>query len=155
MAQHPFPWRDVFLASLREVPVVARACEAVGIERSTAYRARAADEDFAKAWDDAVETGVDKAEQEAFRRAVQGTEKGVWHQGALVGTERVYSDALLALLLKGRRKTVYAERTELTGANGGPVATADEGTRAARIAALMQAAKARRDAAAEDDDDIA
>lgn len=121
MAKHPFPWREVFLASLREVPVVARACEAVGIERSTAYRRREDDPEFAAAWDDAMETGIDRAEQEAFRRAVQGTDKGVWHQGVLVGSEKVYSDSLLALMLKARRKTVYAERIEQTGADGGPI----------------------------------
>lgn len=120
----PFDWKPPFLASLREVPVVSRACAAVGIERSTAYRARELDDDFAKAWDSAMEDGVDKAEQEAFRRAVEGTEKGVWHQGTLVGSERVYSDALLALLLKGRRKKVFADRVETTGADGGPVQTA-------------------------------
>lgn len=123
MPKHHFPWHEAFLASLREVPVVARACEAVGIDRSTAYRNRSADEEFARAWDDAVEAGIDKAEQEAFRRAVQGVEKGVWHQGVLVGTETVYSDSLLALVLKGRRKQVYADRTELTGADGGVVRT--------------------------------
>lgn len=121
VAHHPFPWREAFLASLREVPVVSRACEVVGIERSTAYRAAEADPTLREAWDDALETGVDKAEAEAFRRAVEGTDKGVWHQGSLVGTERVYSDSLLALVLKGRRKKVYADRTELTGAEGGPV----------------------------------
>ena len=118
MAVHPFPWRPAFLAALSEVPVVSRACAAVGIDRSTAYKSRDGDPEFAQAWDDAMEAGVDKAEQEAFRRAVEGTEKGVWHMGALVGTEKVYSDALLGLILKGRRKSVYAERKELTGANG-------------------------------------
>jgi hypothetical protein len=118
MANKPFDWKPVFLTALREVPVVSRACAAVGIERSTAYRAAEIDSAFKAAWDDAMEAGIDKAEQEAFRRAVEGTDKGVWHQGSLVGSERVYSDALLALFLKGRRKTVYAERKELTGADG-------------------------------------
>lgn len=36
-------------------------------------------------------------------------------------TVRKRSDALLTLLLKGRRKAVFADRTELTGASGGPV----------------------------------
>jgi hypothetical protein len=40
-----------------------------------------------------------------------------------VGTKTVYSDSLLALLLKGRRKKVFAERIEQTGADGGPVQT--------------------------------
>lgn len=144
MAHHPFDWKPAFLAALREVPVVSRACAAVGVERSTAYRAAEADEDFRAAWDDAMEEGVDKAEQEAFRRAVEGTEKGVWHQGSLVGTERVYSDALLALLLKGRRKKVYADRTELTGADGGPVAQVDETAKAARVAQLLALAQQRK-----------
>jgi hypothetical protein len=33
-------------------------------------------------------------------------------------TVRKHSDTLLAMYLKGRRKTVYAERKELTGADG-------------------------------------
>ena len=153
MAYHPFPWYDAFLAALREVPVVTRACAACGIDRSTAYRRREADEEFAAAWDDAMEAGVDRAEQEAFRRAVEGTDKGVWHMGNLVGTERVYSDALLALVLKARRKKVYADRTELTGAEGGPVGVVDDTARAARVAQLLAIAQARKDRAAEPVDD--
>jgi hypothetical protein len=152
MGQHPFPWREAFLAALREVPVITRACDVVGINRSTAWRAREADAEFAEAMDDAIESGVDTAEQEAFRRAVEGTDKGVWHQGTLVGSERVYSDALLALILKGRRKKVYADRTELTGADGGPVATTDATQRAARAATLLKLAQARK--ALDDLDDI-
>jgi hypothetical protein len=145
MAHHPYDWKPIFLAALREVPVVSRACGVVGIERSTAYRAAEADATFKAAWDDALEEGIDKAEQEAFRRAVDGTEKGVWHQGALVGSERVYSDALLALFLKGRRKKVYADRTELTGADGGPVAQVDETAKAARVAQLFALAAQRKE----------
>jgi hypothetical protein len=154
MAHHLFPWHAAFLAALREVPVVSRACEAVSIDRSTAYRAREADQSFAAAWDDAMETGVDKAEQEAFRRAVEGTEKGVWHMGSLVGSERVYSDSLLSLVLKGRRKKVYADRTELTGADGGPVATTDATQRATRAATLLKLAQARKAMQEIDIDDL-
>jgi hypothetical protein len=91
-----------------------------------------------------MEAGVDKAEQEAFRRAVEGTDKGVWHMGVQVGTERVYSDALMSLILKGRRKRVYADRTELTGVDGGPLVI-DDAARAARIAALLKKAGERKD----------
>lgn len=152
MAHHHFDWKPAFLAALRELPVIAHACKAVGIERSTAYRARETDEAFAEAWDAAVEDGVDRAEQEAFRRAVVGFEEPVIDKGRLAYryeryevedvngvkqehyrlqldangqpiplTVRKHSDALLALYLKGRRKKVYAERTEVTGADGGPV----------------------------------
>lgn len=60
------------------------------------------------------------------------------------------SDTLLALLLRGRRKEVFADRTELTGADGGPVQIADPAKRSARIAALAKLAEARK--ALEDDD---
>jgi len=33
----------------------------------------------------------------------------------------MYSDQLLALILKGNRKRVYSDRTEHTGADGGPL----------------------------------
>lgn len=52
------------------------------------------------------------------------------------------SDALLMFTLKGRRKKTYAERTEVTGANGGPVQM-DDTARSARIAQIMAAAEQR------------
>lgn len=55
-----------------------------------------------------------------------------------------YSDPLLALLLKGRRKKVFADRTELTGADGGPV-NLDEAATAARAAQLLALWKAREE----------
>lgn len=147
--QKPYDWKALFLASLAEVPVVVHACKAAGVNRGTAWRAREADPEFAQAWDAALEEGVDRAEQEAFRRAVVGYERPVWYKGELVGTETVHSDALLALILKGRRKKVYAERTELTGADGGPVAQVDETAKAARVAQLLALAQRRK---AEQDD---
>lgn len=147
--QKPYDWKALFLAALAEVPVVVHACKAAGVNRATAWRAREADPEFAKAWDEALEEGIDRAEQEAFRRAVVGYEKPVWYKGELVGTETVHSDALLALILKGRRKKVYAERTELTGADGGPVAQVDETAKAARVAQLLALAQRRK---AEQDD---
>jgi hypothetical protein len=64
-----------------------------------------------------------------------------------------YSDPLLALLLKGRRKQVFAERTELTGADGGEVKVVDSTARAARMAHLMALAAKRK--AGEDFTDLA
>jgi hypothetical protein len=148
MSFHPFPWREPFLAALREYPVLKHGCDAVGIDRATVFRQRKADEDFDKAVNEALEEGVDRAEQEAFRRGVVGFEEPVIDKGRLcyryeryldeneqeqwrmaLGpnsqpiplTVRKHSDPLLALVLKGRRKAVYAERTEITSADGGPL----------------------------------
>jgi hypothetical protein len=150
MSHHTFPWQEAFLAALREFPVLKHGCDAAGINRSTVFRARQANEDFDKAVNEAMEEGIDRAEQEAFRRGVVGFLEPVVHQGQLQFTYeryldddgkeafrkvldangqpipltvRKHSDPMLALILKGRRKTVYAERTEVTGANGGPVAS--------------------------------
>lgn len=171
MANKPFDWKPAFLEALRNVPVIRHACDAVGINRVTAWRAREADEEFAKAWDDALEEGIDRAEQEAFRRAVVGFEEPVIDKGRLAYryersvdedgketfkpvlddngqpvplTVRKHSDALLSLFLKGRRKKVYADRTELTGAEGGPVQAVDETAKAARVAQLMAMAQQRK-----------
>jgi hypothetical protein len=149
MADKHFDWKPAFLAALRELPVIKHACVAVGIDRTTAWRTRKSDEAFAEAWDAAMEEGIDRAEAEAFRRAVVGFEEPVIDRGRLVYryeryealdvngvvqehyrlllddngqpiplTVRKHSDMLLGLVLKGRRKSVYAERKELTGADG-------------------------------------
>lgn len=124
MSHHLFPWRETFLAALREYPVVQRACDVVGIERCTAYRKRQADPDFAREWDEAMEAGIDRAEQEAFRRAVEGTVEDVYHQGVVVGQKRNYSDALLAKVLAARRSSYRTSATEVSGPGGGPVQNA-------------------------------
>ena len=164
-------WRPAFLAALRKMPVITRAAEAAGVDRSTVFRRRQSDPDFDAAFADAFEAGVDAAEAELFRRAVIGFEEPVIHQGVLAYrtkrvvaedgsvayeplldtegqpvplTVRKHSDSLLATYVKGRRKQVFADRTELTGADGGPVKTTDETQRSARVAQLMALAQARR-----------
>lgn len=116
-------WTDAFLAALAETGILSRASEIVGVDRILVWRRRQTDPEFAKAVDEAIEMAADKLEAEARRRAIEGVEEPVYQGGQLVGTRVVYSDSLLALLLKGRRKRVFAERVETTGADGGPVQT--------------------------------
>ncbi len=42
---------------------------------------RDADEAFAKAWDDAVDVGTDRLQDEALRRARDGVKRYLYHQG--------------------------------------------------------------------------
>lgn len=116
-------WTDAFLAALSECGILTDAAAAAGVDRSTVWRRRQDDAEFSKAVDEAIDMAADKLEAEARRRAVEGVEEPVYQGGQLVGTKTVYSDSLLALLLKGRRKRVFAERVEQTGADGGPVQT--------------------------------
>lgn len=130
---------------------VARACEAVDIARMTAYTWRDEDEEFAAAWDQAKQIGLDALEDEATRRAFEGWDEPIVYQGVVTDTMKRYSDTLLVFLLKGGKPDKYRERssTELTGANGGPVQITDT-ERVARVQAILAAAKARQDDDASD-----
>jgi hypothetical protein len=116
-------WTDAFLAHLAETGILSDAAAAAGVDRSNVWRRRQDDAEFAQAVEQALDMAADKLEAEARRRALEGVEEPVYQGGQLVGTKTVYSDSLLALLLKGRRKKVFAERIEQTGADGGPVKT--------------------------------
>lgn len=173
----PYDWVPIFLEALRNLPVITHACEAAGVSRSSVWQLRQTDPEFVKALEDAMEAGIDRAEQEAFRRAVVGYEEPVIDKGRMcyvyervvdeAGAEsfrpvlddrgqpiplttRKHSDALLGLFLKGRRKKVYADRTEVTGADGGPIKAVDETARSARAAQLFALAQRRKELAAEE-----
>lgn len=92
---------------------VTRACEAIDVARLTAYRWRNADADFAALWDEAKTVGIEGLEDEAARRAFEGTEDAVYHQGIVCGTVRKYSDTLAIFLLKGAKPEKYRERQDV------------------------------------------
>ena len=96
---------DKLLAKLRQGDSVSAACRAQRIGRTTYYRWRREDAEFAATADDAIEEGTDMLEDVAKRRA------------------KAVSDTLLIFLLKARRPDKYRERSTLehTGANGGPL----------------------------------
>src|SRR5262245_61740375 len=102
--------RAAFLAKLAEGGSVNAAVTAARIGRTMAYEWRAADADFATAWDQAVEAGTDALEDEAVRRARDGVDEPVFYQGQQCGTVRRYSDTLLIFTLKARRPEKFKER---------------------------------------------
>lgn len=112
-----------FLDELRKRYSVYHAARAAGIGRTTAYRWRGEDEDFARAWDEALEDAIDTLEASVYERALHGVEEPVYYGGEEVGTVRRYSDTLAIFLLKGAKPDKYRERstTELTGPGGGPI----------------------------------
>jgi len=168
----PYDWKELFLAELRLMPVISHAARAAGIDRTMVHKTRDKYEDFRLAMDEAMEEGIDKAESEMLRRAVEGVRKPVIHKGQLTyqrevyidgdGKERErymrdengnlvplttqeYSDGLLQFALKGRRRGVYGDRTEIAGDGGGPLKFMDETKKASRIAALLELARTRKD----------
>lgn len=105
--------RDAFLAAFDEHLMVSKACEVVGIHRSTAYLERQRNESFAVAWADVEERTVERLESEMFRRAHDGVEKMVVSAGKRLGVERQYSDTLLMFALKAKRPDRYRENVKV------------------------------------------
>ncbi len=118
---------------------ITRAGEKVDVSYITICNWRKKDKDFDAAIEAAYHQGTDRIEDEAYRRAVQGTQKPVFYQGEECAVVTEYSDSLLTTLLKGRRPEVYRDRLGISGPNGGPVETVDVTARellASRIAQL-------------------
>lgn len=101
------------MAELSEWPNVSRAARAAGVSRKTAYQHRQLHEEFAEAWENALETGLDKWEEEAARRAFEGVDKPVIYQGEITDTYKEYSDTLAITMLKAHRGEKYRERSEV------------------------------------------
>jgi transcriptional regulator with XRE-family HTH domain len=89
------------------------AAAAADVSRQTLWNWRQADPEFEAQVLEAIEAGTDVLEDEARRRAVEGTLRPVYQSGKLVGHVREYSDQLTVLLLKGRRPDRYRERVDV------------------------------------------
>jgi len=127
-------WQDIFLAALAEMPNIRRACHRAGISRGHAYLTRTQDVEFAKRWKSALKDSLELLEEEAWRRAQEGTAKPVFQQGDLVGHIQEYSDTLMIFLLKAHKPKKYREIKQLmhSSPTGGPVEMTVEDMEAVR-----------------------
>ena len=114
---------EAFVEALRLGASIAKAARAAGYSRASIYEWRQADEAFRAAWEEALEEGTDRLEDEAFRRAHDGVPKPVFYKGDRIATVQEYSDTLTIFLLKARRPGKFKERTttEHTGQEGGAI----------------------------------
>lgn len=121
----PLPtWRAAFLGALGLNGNVSSAARAAGIDRGTAYKAKARNSDFAQDWQTAERVASDGLLREAWRRAIEGGRQYKFNMktGApllfpegheLAGQpyyEMVYSDGLLTLLLKARLPEQFGDK---------------------------------------------
>ena len=83
-----------FLKAHEGGATVAEAARCAGIHRSTVYRWREQDPEFAMAWDEARQKLVEDLEMEAYKRAIDG------------------SDRMLIFLLKAYKPDTYNEKTQ-------------------------------------------
>ena len=149
---------NLFFAGLAKHGQITRAARDAGIHRVTVYNLRDSNPEFATRWSEALDAYADSLEAAAHQRAVEGTDKGVYHQGVLMATEKQYSDSLLLAMLRAKRKE-YGEtsKVEITGADGGPGAIEETPTQIARkIAfALALGLRAAKEQTADDGSDLA
>lgn len=99
-----------FIAALADTGSVKAAAHAVGKAAEGAYllRRHPQGRGFRKAWEAALAIGVQRLEDVAMERALNGVEVPVYHFGAVVGTRRVYNDRLLMFMLRNRAPKRFA-----------------------------------------------
>lgn len=119
---------DMFFEALAASGNVTVAAHHAGYARRCIYEWRQIDEEFARRFAEACEVSADLLEGEARRRGVEGVEEFVVSAGRVVENpetglplmKRIYSDALLSMLLKARKPELFGDRSkvELSGQLG-------------------------------------
>jgi transposase len=115
--------REAFLKALSSGHTITKAAELAGISRAALYVWRDAEDEagkaFAAEWEQALEEGIDRLEDEARRRAVDGVDKPVVAMGKIARNDdgtvlmiREYSDTLLALMLRAKKPAQYRDRID-------------------------------------------
>ena len=64
--------RNRFLEMLRQTFNVSKSASAISRHRSSLYKLRQSDADFASAWDEVVEECLDELEEVVYQRALEG-----------------------------------------------------------------------------------
>lgn len=112
-----------FLAHFSSYASVSKASTKAKVHRANIYYwlNHPEEKTFQELYEMACKEALGALEDEAVRRAYEGTLKPVYQGGKKVGSIREYSDTLLIVLLKARAPEKYRERYEHTGKNGDPI----------------------------------
>lgn len=105
--------QKLFLDAYSEHGVVGEACKKAGVSVTTYYNFKRENPDFAERVIDAFDSANDVLEYTAYHRAVHGVDKGIYHDGEKIATEKRFSDGLLMFLLKGRRPEKFRDNVSL------------------------------------------
>lgn len=104
-------WRPVVLAALRKVPIVKFAAEVAAVSVSVIQRHCDADEPFRLAYEDAIAEGKQVAILSAWQAGIEGVVRVKYHMGVAVGYERVHSDKMREMILRGYFPDVFDRPT--------------------------------------------
>lgn len=99
-----------FIEALADTGSVRSAAMSVNMASEGAYQLRRHPEagEFRKAWEAALALGVQRIEDVAMDRALNGVEVPVYHFGEIVGHRIVYNDYLLMFILRNRAPKRFA-----------------------------------------------
>jgi hypothetical protein len=99
-----------FIAHLAETGSVRAACRRMGVGEHQVYvlRNHPEGESFRKAWEAALDMGIQRIEDTAMDRALNGVDAPIFYHGEQVGERKVYNDRLLMYLLSNRASARFA-----------------------------------------------
>ncbi|MDP2374617.1 hypothetical protein [Reyranella sp.] len=101
---------NAFFHHLGRTGSVTVAANRAQLRRSALYERRQNDDDFAARWAQALDLGVERLQDNAMNRAMNGTPRPVWRNGQEVGSVRQFDNRLLQFLLKAHRPDLYGDR---------------------------------------------
>lgn len=116
--------RTAFLDYVRKHKTcsVREACEQVGVKRKQIRHLKRVDDEFAGDYREARGYANEQIVAEISRRAIEGWDEPVFHNGEIVGEIRKFDGRLLTLLAKAYVPEFRdVTRLEHTGPGGGPV----------------------------------
>lgn len=129
-----------FIETLAATKCIDEACRRVGMSDTSAYelRNRPCGAAFARAWDIALEYKLDRVEDGAIERSINGVARPIFYKGQQVGEWRYHDERLTMFLLHSRRAAHYGGPA---GAAAAPAPDASPGDRHVRLGdALMDIA---------------
>ncbi|MEM1052853.1 MAG: hypothetical protein AAGI28_12240 [Pseudomonadota bacterium] len=109
-----------FIEALADTGSVGAACRAVDMSTNGAYYLRRQEgaTSFREAWQKALDLGVQRLEDVAMDRAINGVEVPVYSYGELIGTRKSYNDRLLMFMLRNRAPERFGKHgSDLKGLN--------------------------------------
>jgi hypothetical protein len=108
--------QKAFIGALADTGCVARAARHVNMSKEGAYwlRRQPGSESFRRAWEAALDLGVQLLKDELYERALEGQLVPVFLGGKLKGFKRVKNDRLLMFALRMNAKDEYGRRMAAT-----------------------------------------
>ncbi len=108
--------QKAFIGALADTGCVARAARHVNMSKEGAYwlRRQPGSESFRRAWEAALDLGVQRLKDELYERALEGQLVPVFIGGKLKGFKRVKNDRLLMFALRMNAKDEYGRRMAAT-----------------------------------------